>query len=130
MDAPVTRIRLLLGEMPTLLRNILHDGIAGAEDLELVADVAAPDALAAAIRWHVPDVVVVASGSALDSYRPAALLRAAPHARVLSIEAGGQQALMYEVRPHHTPLDDVSMKTLLEAIRAERAFTIDAPLPG
>lgn len=122
----MTRIRLLLGEMPNLLRDLLRDAVARAADIDLVADVEAADAVEHAIQRHTPDVVVVAPAPE-DALRALGLLRVAPHVRVLSIVAGGENATIYELHPLRSPLVDVSMRTVLDAIRAEHAFSIVMP---
>ena len=107
--------------------SLMHEAIDGDVGLELVGDIQDGAHLEAAVHRLAPDVVVVAPGDDAEASFAARLLLSAPHARVVTILARGQAAAVYELRPHRTPMADVSMRALLDAMHAGRVFPIAAP---
>jgi len=64
------------------------------------------------------DIVIVSDEENTDSERWVSLLYNAPRLKVLVLEGAGQTAMLYELRPHRTPLGEVSKAGLVDAIRA------------
>jgi hypothetical protein len=105
------RIRVAIGEMPQLLRDIVRDAIMIEPDLELIEahDVVIPTVGA--------DVLVVAmSASQLVAVCPQ-LLHAKSATKVLAIGVDDGQASLFELCPRRTSLGDLSPRGLVDAIR-------------
>jgi DNA-binding NarL/FixJ family response regulator len=110
----VERRRILLVDMPQLLREIIRSVVVAEADLELVAEVNDARSLDDAIPRHAPDVVIGRSTSR-DIER---LLRDRPRLKVLQLDDAGRSTVLYELRPQRTALGEVSPARLLKAIRA------------
>src|SRR5262245_33055030 len=99
MDAS-GRIRVVLAEMPPMLRDIVRDTLQRAPDMAVVAEVDRGMPLREALEAFKPDVVIVGTSEPADSALPKQLLLAMPQARVLMLAMSGRSAVMYELRPH------------------------------
>ena len=115
MDLP--KIRIVLAEMPRLLRDIVRDAVASQADTELVGDFRARNELFRAIQGV--DVVIVGAGQPDDSALALEVFRMSPCTRVLIVAVSGRSAIMWQLRPHKAPLGEVSAESLVRAIRAE-----------
>jgi hypothetical protein len=100
-------IRVMLREMPQMLRDILEHALTGEADMELTAG----DQQAA------PDVVLLGTRAPEEHYSAAALLTVWPHARILAVETKGGRTSMYELRPHIVDLGSLSTSGIVEIIR-------------
>jgi hypothetical protein len=106
-------IRVMLREMPQMLRDILENTIAGQPDMRLVCDTPA----GGAEDHGPPDVVIVRRARVKKAEPPGVLLRRWPAVRVLTIEARGRRAFTDELRPYRTELRQPSPTELVRAIR-------------
>lgn len=107
-------IRVALISMKPKLRDILSDAVAREKDMQLIRCQTCPDAEISAAR---PDVLVCEIEDPVDDEVPTRLLHAAPRARVLMIAEAGDLAVLYELRPTHKVLRNVSMNQVIDAIR-------------
>jgi hypothetical protein len=110
----------MVERMPRMLRDIIENAIAQAPDMELL-----PPRPAARRRPRAratdPDVVVVATPR-LESFQlREQWLEEWPRARILVVETSGRRSVIYELRPHATPLGELSPAQLVEVIRTGRA---------
>ncbi len=87
-----------------MLREIVIDVLADVPGLELVDDVGHAD-------------VLVSGGENDVSIR--SLLSEHPRLRLIAICGDGRQSFVWMMRPHRTPLGELSRATLLAGIRAE-----------
>jgi DNA-binding NarL/FixJ family response regulator len=110
----VVRRRILLVDMPQLLREIIRSVVVAEADLELVAEVDDAGSLEEALPRHAPDVVIGHS-TRRDIER---LLGDRPRLKVLQVDDTGRSAILYELRPQRTALGEISPACLLRAIRA------------
>src|SRR5688500_1477641 len=99
-------IRVLLSQMPNILRDILEHAVARQVDFELVRD--APDTTLRSISGHdtSPDVVIIASADGVPASM--AMLARWPAARIMIVTPVEGEAALYELRPHITTLGHVS----------------------
>lgn len=114
-------IRVLLADMPRMMRDIIRDITSSHKDIDVIAELAQRDELIeAAIRTRA-DVVVVGkvTGSGQDEYRD--LLRKRPRLKILAISADGRRGFLHELQPRVIPLGEVSPDSLIEAIRGTSA---------
>jgi len=113
------RIRILVGGMPRMLRDIVEDVVAAQPDMELLAGGDASD-LVTTIKAKQPDLVVVAEQWAGLNLPHQQLLVDNRRLRVLVVTAGGRDARLLELR--QVPVIDVSSQRLVDAIREALAL--------
>jgi DNA-binding NarL/FixJ family response regulator len=111
------RIRVLLAEMPPMLRDIVKQTVERAPDMIVVGEIGSGGLLAGTLERTEADVVIVGTSEPSDFDGARRLLIAAPQARVLMLAMGGRSAVMYELQPHQTRLGEVSPQALIDAIR-------------
>ena len=101
-------VRVALLDLPRMLNEIVKEILDQAEDVTVVEAGNEPD----------PDVYIV--GAQQDELPPVGLaqLERQPRAKVLTIDRNGRDAHLYELRPHRTPLGELSTDTLLAAVGA------------
>ena len=109
-------IKVLLGEMPQTLREILEHALRDQRHIVLVND-----------RWSAasfseidegPDVLILGR-AAYDEREPDhALLGRWLKTRVLLVTEAGRRTVLYELRPHRTELGELSPTELVGAIGA------------
>jgi len=107
-------IRVLVRDVPPLVRDVLEHAFDGAPDMELIAENGAARRAAGPV---VPDAVIVAAeeASVIDIDR---FLAHWPKARVVVLRLDGRGAVLYELRLFGSRLGDLSPAELLDAIRA------------
>lgn len=66
------------------------------------------------------DVVVLSQTDPEDEAVPISMLLRSPASRVLALDADARRAVLFELRPHRTPLGELSRETLLAAVRGGR----------
>jgi DNA-binding NarL/FixJ family response regulator len=111
-----SRVRVLLVDVPTLLRQILEEAITRHPDLELVPQAAAATGTSPNERPTL-DAVIVGADAAQAPDQASALLDRWPRAQVVMLTAAGRDAALYELRPHRTQLGKLSPVEALQAIR-------------
>ena len=105
-------MRVLVIDMPEILRGIIEDAIASEPDMQLVRP-----------RWRMaaggePDVVIVGTPRAEDVDGAEAMLARWPRSRVLMVATSGRHTVMYELRPSRTELGELSPADLVAAVRS------------
>jgi len=95
-------------DLPQMMSEIVTNILDQAPDVTLVATSDAE---------HAEVVIVAAENEELPAAGRTQLARR-PAGKVLTINWPGGSAYLYELRPHGTPLGEVSAETLLAAIRA------------
>ena len=95
--------------VPRLLGELLRDA-----GMEVLADVATPDQALRTLEAHGDPLVVVASDTQVAAVHE--LLSHAPRARLLAISDDGTRATLYELRPHGTPLADMSPAAIVAVL--------------
>jgi hypothetical protein len=101
-------VRVAVVDLPQMLSEIVKDIL---EQAPAVAVLEAPD-------WEEADVVILAAENEELPATGRSQLARHPEAKVLTIDRHGRDAYLYELRPHRTPLGEVSADTLLAAIGA------------
>ena len=110
------RTRILLIDMPRMLRELIHATISEDSDLEVVGALDDTDSLAEAIQRVEADVVIVGAQT-LAQEDVAEALRVRPSAKVLRVSADGRESSLWELRPHEQRLGEAGPEELLAAIR-------------
>ena len=121
----MNRIRILLAEMPRMLREIVESAVSPQPDMQIVgstpARVVAPGAAPPRMVDADADVVIVGLARAEEARAYDPVLFQRPHLRILAITGDGRGAFLYELRPQAVPIGDVSPQGLVDAIRASAA---------
>jgi chemotaxis response regulator CheB len=113
--------RIVLVDMPRILREIIERAVADEPDMEIVDSEAGNMPLREAIEASEPDFVI--AGADYDFGEVARVLDERPRLRVLAVAGDGREAFLYELRPTRTPLGEVSPRTIVDAIRGARYAT-------
>jgi hypothetical protein len=116
----VDRIRVVLAEMPRMLRDIVQNMLGGVPDVALTTAPVRVDGLDEMLAALEPDVVILDEASSRgDDF--AALLFAHPRLRLVAISGDGRDAHLYELRPHRVALGALSPTALIDVVRAPHA---------
>lgn len=113
----MNQIRVLLAEMPQMLRDAFTQLVAGQPDMRLVGNLADPLGLLLAAGQTRTDAIIM---GLRDSEFPGIcshLLGEYPHIKVVGITRDGRRAFLYELRPQRAALGEVSPQDVLDAIR-------------
>lgn len=106
-------MRVLLRDLPLMLRDILAQSLATQPGVEIVAE--PPLAQAEASTSPAPDVVIVGTADP-DVNGSTAVLHRWPHSRVLLISSSGLRGSLVELQPRRTSLGEMSMSELLDVV--------------
>jgi DNA-binding NarL/FixJ family response regulator len=113
------RTRVILVDMPRVLREIVRKVLSHEPDVEMVEEDTL-DAALAAIRAS-DDCVVVTQLERGERIAIDRLLDTHRKVRVLALSADGRDGAVYELHPKEHLLGEMSPPVLLAAIRAPRA---------
>ncbi len=108
-------IRIAVGDMPHLLREIILSALSPHADLEVIESEltgAEPPSSSNGL-----DVLMLSSDGARLTGEHEQLLWRRPRLRILLIDGGGRQAALYELRTHCFALRAVSTENLIGVIR-------------
>ncbi len=111
-------MRILITDMPAIMRSIIEDAIVAQPDMQLV--VGCPPPIRHVDEPELPDVVIAGMENVEDLAVPEAMLACWPRSRIFMIAVSGRRAVMHELRPFRTELGELSPAALLAAIRSER----------
>jgi DNA-binding NarL/FixJ family response regulator len=118
-------VRVLLLEMPQLLRGILEYAIQRHSDCELMQD---PRGVFQMLtdRTITPDVVIIGLTATEDATLVPALFARWPRVQVMTVMAAGEDAVVYELKPQRRTLGQMSpaeiVDTLRDAVHRNRAL--------
>jgi DNA-binding NarL/FixJ family response regulator len=116
VESSVESLRILIVDMPAMLREIVRDAVDGAADMEVIAEVGGEEPITTTICDASADVVLMDAAHpelSEDSH----LARSTARLRLLAVEASGREAFLYTLQPVRTPLGELSPDRLLDAIR-------------
>jgi len=108
-------IRILLRDMPGLVRDVLEHAISGQSDIEIIREDQA--VLTMPMNQSIPDVVIVGTTHTEDMQNAPSELLQWPQSLVLIITLDGHRAALYELVPHKTEFGEMSPLELVDAIR-------------
>lgn len=112
-------VRIVLAEVPRLLRDILHGSLATERDVELVGEASTLAGLTEIVQRREADVVILGLS---ESELPAsyyALFEVDPLVRILTIADHGRMASLYELRASRMVLAEGSPQELLQIIQRQ-----------
>lgn len=111
-------IRILVGPMPLLLREILREVLGSQSDMEIVREVDSAGELLSAVVEESPAVIVVESAMERLGEEAESILLARPGAHVVGLSSDGHSAVVYRLRASGTVVPEVSPEGLRQAIRS------------
>jgi DNA-binding NarL/FixJ family response regulator len=111
------KIRVLIHDAPTMLRDILEQAISNQPDMEVILEPVSPEH-APDDQQASPDVVVVDVSDSDPGKGARALLFRWPSSHALMIAAHGHKVLKYELQPRGVDLGEMSPDQLVQAIRS------------
>lgn len=103
-----------------MLGDIVRTVVESQPDMTLLRD-SFRSADPASWRRPDPDVVVLSTEHIDTALNVSESLNRWPGARILVIEVSGEHTMLYELRPHATPLGALSPEQLVQTIRGENA---------
>jgi DNA-binding NarL/FixJ family response regulator len=109
-------IRALLAEMPPMLLDIVKDTLTTQAGMEIVGEAPHAADLVGALETTVADVAII-GGRRPDDVALSKLLSASPRLLVVMLSVDGRSAQVYQLRPHHSSIVDISPTGLVAAIR-------------
>jgi chemotaxis response regulator CheB len=104
-------MRVLLWELPAMLRDVLAQALASHPGVEIVDEPPLPTFADPSS----PDVVILAAEDP-DANGAPAVLRRWPLSRVLLISAGGDRSSLVELQPHRTSFGEMSLAQLVSVV--------------
>jgi DNA-binding NarL/FixJ family response regulator len=110
-------VRVLLLEMPQLLRGILEQAVQLHGDCTLVKNTGRVFATPTE-QMVPPDIVILGLTAAEDATLVPALFACWPRAQVMTVMQAGDDAAAYELRPRRTELGQMSPAEIVETLRA------------
>jgi hypothetical protein len=113
----VEPIRVLLGPMPAMHRDILDETFAAQDDILVVGRSTSPVALRGDVATLEPHVTIVGGESAEWSDEHLALLRAQPPRHLLLLANDARSASLFGLRVHRADLAELSPRAILAAVR-------------
>jgi len=113
----VAPIRILAVEMPPLLLDFVKSIITAESDMTIAKPLEPKTDIASAVRDTDTQVLIVGCDASSNLEQWMSLLYEQPRLKVLVLEEMGRTAQLLELRPHRTPLGELSRKGLLSAIR-------------
>ncbi len=116
-------IRILLGGMPPLLRDIVSALLKKEEDMQIVGEQEKDASLRSSVRRHDAHVVILGVETSDVPVDVQDLVYERRGTKVIAVEADGLHAWLYELRPHQVRIGEVSPRTLIDTIRAASSAT-------
>ena len=110
-------IRVLVTNMPAMLRGIVSAALATQRNLLLLPDAETSEPLHAAARAAQVDVLVVGVSDLDGLHGYDSLLYKLPDACVVGVTLDGRQASIAQLTPHHEVVDQVSTEGVAAALR-------------
>ena len=98
--------------------------------MRLIGVVHSWDALVEKVKEEEVDVVLWETSRSRTPARLDELLFSVPRLRVFSIVAAGPEVILHELRPYATPLGNVKVNGLLDAIRGRNSEEHAVSSPG
>ncbi len=123
------RIRIVLGRMPRLLRDILTAGFSAERDVELVDDIRDGEPLETVCARTHPHVIVLETAGTEEGGLEG-LFRADPSVKILMLASDGREAQLHRLQWRVDVVPEVSYAGLRDAILAAVRSPMDVSQAG
>ena len=122
--------RVVLGTMPPLLGDIVRETLVQS-DVDVLAEVGSRGEILSAVEQTGAHVVIL--GMAPDAWSSLSgllrdLLTHHPRLTVIALASDGRSGYVYQLQPRTIAIDDISPKTLVQAVRATAGVDVHPPL--
>jgi hypothetical protein len=111
----VDPVRVVLVDMPLLLREVISGIVASEPRLDLVAEIGELARLGPVIDECDPGFVI-GGDELLGDAEATAVLRRCPSARVLTVTSDGARSFLFELAPTRRAMGEISSRGLIEVI--------------
>jgi DNA-binding NarL/FixJ family response regulator len=111
-------IRVLLVDMPRMMRDIIAGVVRAEPDLDLVGEIEAPETLLTRARRMRPDLVIAGATPTLASVTRE-LLGDYPRLRIIEVEVEDGRGSLYELSPRRRKLGELSPESLVAVAREQ-----------
>lgn len=115
-------IRVVLAHVPPMLRDIIHDAVRNAPDVEIVGAIGDEEPFLAGLASMRADVLILGTSPPDDLAFAKEVWGTWPRLKVLTIAHGARSAVLHALRPNKVTLGDVSPQGLVAAIRGAPAW--------
>jgi hypothetical protein len=115
--------RVLLFDMPRLMRDLVHAAVDDDPDLELVGEAADVSALSAAINDTGADLLILPASESELPEAAADAFDSRPVLKILVLTGAGEPAFLWELAPWRVSLGDLSPTRLRAALREPLKWT-------
>ena len=122
MKDAALRIRVVLAHMTPMLQDIIRETVMHEPDVDLVATVAVGEPCLPLLQTLRADVVIFGTGAPDELTLARDAWGTCPRIKVLTIADGGRSAVLHALHPQRIVLGDVSLQSLLAAIRGAPAW--------
>ncbi len=113
--------RIVLVDLPRILRDIIGDAVDEEPDMEVVGQLPADASLRRVVEQQEADFVIAGTEYGFDEISE--VLVQHPRLQVLEVAGDGRESFLYHLRPARTPLGELSPRTIVDAIRGARGTT-------
>lgn len=121
----LTPIRVLVGDLPALLADVVAHLLGSRPDIVLVGQEAGDAALLDTARRTRPHVVIVDLPDEHLTPVGESLLRQMPFLTVLGLTRRAGHGFLYVMRPERTPLGEIAPESLIQAVHAAAGLASD-----
>lgn len=124
------QIRVVTAELPQILSDIIGTVFESAGDIHMVGHATSRAELLELAQQLHPDVVILGMADSVPTALSWDLYASDPLLRVLGVVGDGRQTFVYELRPHRTPLGELSPDALVAAVRRMSTSRLAASMGG
>lgn len=124
-------IRVVLATLPPLLGDIVRETLVRDAEAEILAEVESAADIAAVVERTDPNVAVVGVATAdwIDvSSRLRDLLSEHPRLTIVALASDGRSGYVYQNQPRGVVINDLSPKSLVQAIRSTITTGVNPPV--
>jgi DNA-binding NarL/FixJ family response regulator len=113
----VAIIRTLVATVAPLLGDLIREAVQPPLTLDVVGVLDTRESLVESLRSLAPDLLLLGLTDSETDAVARSLLVAAPSVAILALAPNGQHAWLYEMRPRRTALTELSVASLVRALR-------------
>lgn len=113
----MTPIRVVLGQLPVLLGDIVRETLSEHPDLEVFGDTSSEAPLSTTVASTDADVAIIGLPASGGLGLADDLLRAHPRLMVVALADNARTACVYQLKTQVTPLRELTPRSLLAAVR-------------
>ena len=117
LGALVEEIRVLLTDLPRMLREILRSLLAAQPEMSVAVADEPSTPLVTAVDQARARVVILGQEAPAMTSRCRELLEQRPRVQVLAVSVDGRRTTLYGLRPYRKPLGEVEPDKIVDAVR-------------